>query len=306
MLAGDHMVQGDNYLYHGIAMQKKNPSAPYAIVYSAPVMGFAGVAVINKNTPHPYAAALWTDWTLTEESQKFVAEQLRGPIALKHPYLPDSVKIVDLQRRAAGRGQAASGHLEQIRGRNGIEPACTRTAAAPPLSSPQTERRFFLGWRELTLALLIALLAYQVVIPFVMIIWTSLKTARPGEPEFLSLLLYARAIMRAPSAAPRSGARPATRCLRAGVDVRSPSRSAPLSPGWSSAPTRRLRRSSASFWSARIIIPGVLIVISWILIASPNIGLVNQLARSLTGIATSSTSTASGAWSGCRRWKWCR
>jgi ABC-type Fe3+ transport system substrate-binding protein len=81
MLAGDHVVQGDNYLYHGIAMQKKNPSAPYAIVYSAPVMGFAGVAVINKNTPRPYAAALWTDWTLTEESQK-------------HPYLPDSVKIV--------------------------------------------------------------------------------------------------------------------------------------------------------------------------------------------------------------------
>ena len=94
MLAGDHMVQGDNYLYHGIAMQKKNPSAPYAIVYSAPVMGFAGVAVINKNTPRPYAAALWTDWTLTEESQKFVAGLLRGPIALKHPYLPDSVKIV--------------------------------------------------------------------------------------------------------------------------------------------------------------------------------------------------------------------
>ncbi len=34
----------------------------------------------------------------------------------------------------------------------------------------------------------------------------------------------------------------------------------------------------------RIVIPGVLIVISWILIASPNIGLVNQMARSLTGI----------------------
>ena len=26
MLAGDHMVQGDNYLYHGVAMQRKNPS----------------------------------------------------------------------------------------------------------------------------------------------------------------------------------------------------------------------------------------------------------------------------------------
>ena len=94
MLAGDHMLQGDNYLYHGISIQRKIPTAPYAIVYSAPAMGFAGVAVINKNTLRPYAAALWTDWTLTEESQKFVAGLLRGPIALKHPYLPDSMKIV--------------------------------------------------------------------------------------------------------------------------------------------------------------------------------------------------------------------
>jgi len=94
MLAGDHMVQGDNYLYHGIFIQKKNPSAPYAIVYSAPVMGFAGTAAINRNTPRPHAAALWTDWTLTEESQKYVASLLRGPVALKHPYLPDSAKIV--------------------------------------------------------------------------------------------------------------------------------------------------------------------------------------------------------------------
>jgi iron(III) transport system substrate-binding protein len=94
MLAGDHMLQGDNYLYHGILLQRKNPSAPYAIVYSAPALAFGGVAAINKNTPHPYAAALWTDWTLTEESQKFVAGLLRGPVALKHPYLPDDMKII--------------------------------------------------------------------------------------------------------------------------------------------------------------------------------------------------------------------
>jgi iron(III) transport system substrate-binding protein len=94
MLAGDHMLQGDNYLYHGIFLQKKNPKAPYQIVYSVPIMGFAGVAAINKNTQHPYAAALWTDWTLTEESQKYVASLLRGPIGLKHPYLPDDIKLV--------------------------------------------------------------------------------------------------------------------------------------------------------------------------------------------------------------------
>jgi iron(III) transport system substrate-binding protein len=94
MLAGDHMLQGDNYLYQGVAIQRKNPKAPYAIVYSAPALGFAGVAATNKNTPHPYAAALWADWTLTEESQKVVAGFLRGPVALKHPFLPDDMKII--------------------------------------------------------------------------------------------------------------------------------------------------------------------------------------------------------------------
>ena len=94
MLAGDHMVQGDNYLYYGFVMQKKNTKAPYAIVTTAPAVGFAGVAAINRNTARPHAAALWTEWTLTEESQKYVATLLRGPIALKHPYLPDDAKIV--------------------------------------------------------------------------------------------------------------------------------------------------------------------------------------------------------------------
>jgi len=94
MLAGDHMLQGDNYLYQGVQIQRRNPSAPYAIVYSAPAFGFAGVAAINRNAPHPYAAALWADWTLTPESQSYVAGVLRGPVALKHPFLPDTMKIV--------------------------------------------------------------------------------------------------------------------------------------------------------------------------------------------------------------------
>jgi iron(III) transport system substrate-binding protein len=94
MLAGDHMLQGDNYLYQGVLIQRKNPSAPYAIAYSAPAFGFAGVAAINKNAQHPYAAALWADWSLTQESQAYVARVLRGPVGLKHPFLPESMKIV--------------------------------------------------------------------------------------------------------------------------------------------------------------------------------------------------------------------
>ncbi|HEY6257859.1 MAG TPA: extracellular solute-binding protein [Xanthobacteraceae bacterium] len=102
MLAGDHMVQGDNYLYQGVIIQRKNPSAPYAIATSAPAFGFAGVAAINKNAQHPYAAALWADWSLTQESQAYVAHLLRGPVALKHPFFPDSMKLVTYVDAPAG------------------------------------------------------------------------------------------------------------------------------------------------------------------------------------------------------------
>jgi iron(III) transport system substrate-binding protein len=95
MLAGDHMAQGDNYLYHGVAMQRKNPAAPYAIVYSAPILATNDVAAINRNAPNPYAAALFADWTLSAESQAYLAGQLRGPVTLQHPFLPDNVELID-------------------------------------------------------------------------------------------------------------------------------------------------------------------------------------------------------------------
>ena len=94
MLTGDHAVQGDNYLYQGIEAQRKNPKAPYKIVYTAPILAFAGSMVINKNTQNPYAAALLVDWSLSDEGQKLVSDVLRGPIAIKHPYLPDDVKVI--------------------------------------------------------------------------------------------------------------------------------------------------------------------------------------------------------------------
>lgn len=94
MLSGDHAIQGDNFLYVGAEEKKKDPKTPYAIVYSAPILAYAGVMVINKNTQHPYASALFSDWTLSDESQKYVADEFRGPLIGKHPYLPDNVKVV--------------------------------------------------------------------------------------------------------------------------------------------------------------------------------------------------------------------
>ncbi|HXG52520.1 MAG TPA: ABC transporter substrate-binding protein [candidate division Zixibacteria bacterium] len=94
MLAGDHAIQGDNFLYVGAEAKKKDPKTPYAIVYTAPILAYAGAMIINKNAPNPYAAALFTDWTLSDESQKYTADEWRGPLIGRHPYLPDNVKLV--------------------------------------------------------------------------------------------------------------------------------------------------------------------------------------------------------------------
>jgi iron(III) transport system substrate-binding protein len=94
LLAGDHMVASDNYLYLGLAVQRKNPSAPYGMVLTAPILAFAGLVTINRNAPDPAAAALFADWLMTPESQEYIASELRGPIALKHPFLPDDAKVI--------------------------------------------------------------------------------------------------------------------------------------------------------------------------------------------------------------------
>lgn len=94
MLAGDHAVQGHNYTYYCYAAKAKDPDAPCTVVTSAPFVGTAGAMVINRNTPHPYAAALMTDWSLSRESEEYAAKNFRGPLTLKHPYLPDDAEIV--------------------------------------------------------------------------------------------------------------------------------------------------------------------------------------------------------------------
>ena len=94
MIAGDHAVQGQNFLYYCPARKAQHPETPCQMVLTAPVLGFAGAIVINKNTSRPHAAALLADWALSEESQNFLGRSFRGPLASKHPYLPASTRVV--------------------------------------------------------------------------------------------------------------------------------------------------------------------------------------------------------------------
>jgi ABC-type Fe3+ transport system substrate-binding protein len=94
MIAGDHAISPDQYLYDGIAQKRKFPSLPFGVDFDAPITITALDLVINKNTPYPYASALFADWLMGEESQAYLSSRLRGPIALKHPYFTDDAKLV--------------------------------------------------------------------------------------------------------------------------------------------------------------------------------------------------------------------
>ena len=139
------------------------------------------------------------------------------------------------------------------------------------------------GWRGIVLALLITFLAYQVVVPFLMIVWTSLKTARPGESEFLDLTVTLANYVRAFESAS---------FWRTSVNTLSFAFASTLLAfvmgafiAWVVERTNTpLARLIGFMLIGRIIIPGILIAISWILIASPNIGLLNQLVLQTTGI----------------------
>lgn len=94
MISGDHAISPDQYLWNGTLLKKKNPETPYAVNYSTEITLAALSLVINKNTPYPYATALFADWTLSQESQEYLAATYRGPVAAKHPYFPDNAKLI--------------------------------------------------------------------------------------------------------------------------------------------------------------------------------------------------------------------
>lgn len=93
MIAGDHWVQGENYMYTCYEKLAKDPKTPCKGVFSAPILGVGGAIVINKNTQHPYTSALFADWTLSEESQVYTGKNFRGPVGVKHPFIPDGTNI---------------------------------------------------------------------------------------------------------------------------------------------------------------------------------------------------------------------
>ena len=113
--------------------------------------------------------------------------------------------------------------------------------------------------------------------------YTSLKLARPGEPDFLSLSFTFANYLRAYGSAA---------FWRTSWNTVSFAFAATLVAfvigafmAWVIARTNTpLARLIGFMLVGRVVIPGILIAISWILVASPNIGLFNQMMLNLAGV----------------------
>jgi iron(III) transport system permease protein len=144
-------------------------------------------------------------------------------------------------------------------------------------------RRNALDGGRLALALIVLVLVYQVVIPLLMVVWTSLKVERPGEAGFFDLTFSLSNYVRAFGSSDFWSATWSTLCFA----VASTSLSFGLGTflAWVVHRTNTpLARLIGVITLGRIIIPGILITVAWILMASPSIGILNSFVSSLTGI----------------------
>ena len=154
-------------------------------------------------------------------------------------------------------------------------------SAASDITVPRSRQLF--NWRNAVLSALVLVLLYQVAVPLLMVAWTSLKTMRPGEAGFLDLTLslanYTRAF-----AEPRFW-RATQNTLTFSLVSSGFAFVVGAFLAWVVDRTDTpLARLVGLLTLGRIIIPGILITVSWILVASPTIGLANGMLFALTGI----------------------
>jgi len=139
------------------------------------------------------------------------------------------------------------------------------------------------GGGRLALFGLIAVLAYQVLVPLLLIVWTSLKVIRPGEPGFLDFSFTLANYARAYGVSEFWQASVNTFYFAFLATAVAFALGAFLA--WAVERTNTpLARVIGIITLSRIIIPGVIITISWILLAAPNIGVLNYLIEAITGV----------------------
>ena len=129
-------------------------------------------------------------------------------------------------------------------------------------------------------AAVILFLVYQVVTPLAFLVWGSLKTVRPGASGFFNLNLTVSNYVRAFSQGDFPSAVLNSLIYSAGAAVGALLLAIPLA--WITQRTDAPGRSVIYGLSiVGLVIPGILTVVSWIFLASPNIGLLNSAARAI-------------------------
>ena len=143
--------------------------------------------------------------------------------------------------------------------------------------------RLLLGGGGIVFVCLVVILIYQVLLPFLLIIWTSLKVAHPGDPEFLQLSFTTANYFRAFAIREFWEASLNTLYFASVSTLFSFVLGTFLA--WTVVRTNTpLAQLIGMITLGRIIIPGVIITISWILLASPSIGILNYFITETTGV----------------------
>lgn len=163
---------------------------------------------------------------------------------------------------------------------NLTEPAVSGAIGAPPQPAPRraaylARRLGRAGPAAWIFAAACLVLAYEVLVPLVTMIWTSFSKAQPGETGFFSISSlttsnYARAFSQGFAQAAWN-----TAVFTAGVTVVSLVLGGFLA--WAVVRTNTpLRKLITSLCLVRLLIPGVLPTVAWINLANPNTGILNR------------------------------
>jgi iron(III) transport system permease protein len=143
--------------------------------------------------------------------------------------------------------------------------------------------RLLLSGGGIVFVCLVLVLIYQVLLPFLLIIWTSLKVAHPGDPEFLELIFTTANYFRAFAIREFWEASLNTFYFASVSTLFSFVLGTFLA--WTVVRTNTpLAQLIGMITVGRIIIPGVIITISWILLASPSIGILNYFITETTAV----------------------
>ena len=142
-------------------------------------------------------------------------------------------------------------------------------------------------WRQdsqyLILGAVVCILLYQILIPLLVLVFGSFKTVPPGHPDYLTLRLSLENYIRA-YGSPRFWTATGNSLVFASW-VSGLAFIVGTFLAWVTERTNTpLRRLIFILAIVRIIMPGILITISWVLLLSPQIGVVNQLLQSLLGL----------------------